>query len=188
MLDVGCGDSPKGEVNCDLFTGRTPHIMGYHHIDPKKIPNFVLCSAEQLPFRDDAFDIVNASEILEHLINPSCLLTEMRRVSRESVTLDVPNLRRLTPEENPYHLYTWSRKSLHNLLSLFFKNVIVVASKHEGYVPDSLMRGKTIGFLLRLLESFIEKLLGPPFLKAVCRVPSKNLMLLIDAKLTKSVR
>lgn len=28
ILDVGCGNSPKGDVNCDLYIGKTPHLMG----------------------------------------------------------------------------------------------------------------------------------------------------------------
>jgi hypothetical protein len=25
ILDVGCGGRPKGDVNCDLFVGESPH-------------------------------------------------------------------------------------------------------------------------------------------------------------------
>ena len=28
ILDVGCGATPKGDVNVDLWTGFTPHTMG----------------------------------------------------------------------------------------------------------------------------------------------------------------
>ncbi len=35
---------------------------------------------EQLPFGDETFDLVNATEILEHLINHKSLLSEIRRV------------------------------------------------------------------------------------------------------------
>jgi SAM-dependent methyltransferase len=67
MLDIGCGSSPKGDVNCDMYIGETPHIMIRHRINAKKIPNFVLCDAMHLPFRNKTFDIVNASQVLEHV-------------------------------------------------------------------------------------------------------------------------
>jgi SAM-dependent methyltransferase len=170
LLDVGCGNNPKGDVNCDLFLGETPHIMIQHRIDAKKIPNFVLCDAMHLSFRDKSFDIVNASQVLEHVINPAFLLSEMKRISRETVTLDVPNLRRLTPEENPHHIYSWSALTLKNLLALFFKDIVILPSGYQGYLPESLLKRKFVGPPFKLLESFIEKFFGAPFLRAICRI------------------
>ena len=170
ILDIGCGNNPKGFVNCDLYISETPHLMKENYIDPRKIPNFVRSDAMYLPFRDNVFEIVNTSEVLEHVINPFLLLSEMKRVSKKNVTLDVPNLRRLTTEENPNHIFTWSSISLYNLLKLFFKDVIIVGSEYEGYIPKDILKRKYIGFFLRFLEYFMEKLLGPPFLKAICNV------------------
>ncbi len=171
VLDVGCGNSPRGDVNCDLFIGRTPHLMGKNSIiDPKKIPNFVHCKAEYLPFKNKSFDVVNASELLEHVIDPPLLLGEMKRVSREIVTLDVPNLRRFFPEENRAHLYTWSCSSLTNLLALFFRDAVIVGAGDGGYISERLLETRIIGLPLRFLESLMVKLLGQPFMKAVCRV------------------
>jgi len=170
ILDIGCGNNPKGAVNCDLYLGETPHIMNENYIDPRKIPNFVRCDAMHLPFKDNAFKIVNTSELLEHVINPPLFLSEMKRISKKIVTLDVPNLRRLAPEENPNHIFTWSSKSLNNLLKLFFKDVVIVSSEYGGYIPKYFLKRKYIGFFLKFLEQFMEKLLGSPFLKAVCKV------------------
>jgi SAM-dependent methyltransferase len=171
-LDIGCGCSPKGDVNCDLFVGSTPHLINEKTVvDPKKIPNFVKCYAESLPFKDKSFDIVNASQVLEHVINPPVLLKEMRRVSREIVSVDVPNLRRFFAEENPYHVYTWSSLSLKNLLSNFFTEVIIDASEYDTYIPQNLLHKKgALGFLMRCLNTFVEKLLGPQFQQAVCKI------------------
>lgn len=170
-LDVGCGNSPKGDVNCDLYVGKTSHLMSKNNlIDPRRIPNFVRCSAEYLPFQDNVFDIVNASELMEHIVNPPFLLAEMKRVSREVVTLDVPNLRRLFPEENPNHIYTWSSKSLMNLLSLFFSEVVLTSSVYGTYIPSKVWRYDFLAYPLKFLEYFMQKLLGPPFLKAICKV------------------
>lgn len=43
---------------------------------------FVQADARQLPFGKDSFDLVVASEVLEHVSNPAVVLQEMRRVLR----------------------------------------------------------------------------------------------------------
>jgi SAM-dependent methyltransferase len=171
ILDIGCGNSPKGDVNCDLFVGETPHLMNKQKlIEPKKIPNFVNCSAEFLPFKDRSFDIVNASEVLEHIVNPPYLIKEMKRVSREIITIDVPNLRRFFAEENPHHVYTWSSLSLENLLLLFFSEVRIEVSEYGEYIPRWLQEKRTIGFVMKFANTLLERLLGPQFQRAICKI------------------
>lgn len=91
-LDIGCGKAPRGDVNCDLFIGETPHIGGRANtIEPKSIKNFVRCDASYLPFKSSFFDEVVAFHVLEHLENPTKALLEMMRVSHRSVTFVVPH-------------------------------------------------------------------------------------------------
>ena len=172
MLDIGCGCSPKGDVNCDLFVGKTPHLMNEKTVvEPKKIPNFVRCSAEKLPFKDKSFDIVNASEVLEHIANPPNLINEMKRVSRNTVTIDVPNLRRFFPEENPHHIYTWSTLSLKNFLELFFTEVVIDVSEYGAYIPLNLRQKMgAVGLSMRFLNTLLDRILGPQFQRAICKI------------------
>ena len=44
----------------------------------------------QLPFPDDAFDLVLGIEVLEHVEGPEQALAEIRRVARDGVVLSVP--------------------------------------------------------------------------------------------------
>ena len=78
VLDVGCGCTPKGTVNVDLFVGLNPNHAGF--LDPKSIPNFVNCDAQHLPFRDGCFDFGIIDNVLEHLDNPFLAVAEMKRV------------------------------------------------------------------------------------------------------------
>ena len=169
-LDIGCGSNPKGDVNCDLYHIKTPHIMEEHKISAKKIPNFVLCNLAHLPFKDNAFKFVNASQVIEHALEPVSMLKEMKRVSRKIVTLDVPNLRRLTAEKNQFHLYNWSDHTLRNLLNTFFTDVKIVGSEYGAYIPTQLSSLRGAGFFCELLENIFYLLFGPPFIKAVCVV------------------
>lgn len=89
-LDVGCGNRPTGNVNCDLYISSTAH-RGNDALDLEKIPNFVRCDAKFLPFKDAAFEEVYASHVLEHFEKPSIPLKEMLRVASDRVCLVIPH-------------------------------------------------------------------------------------------------
>lgn len=51
------------------------------------------CNLEKkLPFDDNAFDVVTALDVLEHLDNPHGALQELCRVARKSVLVSLPNM------------------------------------------------------------------------------------------------
>jgi len=93
ILDVGCGVRPRGDVNCDLFTGKTPHLHEEtEEINPKTIPNFVRCDANHLPFKEKAFFISFCSHVLEHKgVNTLQVIKEMMRVTQRRVIFVVPH-------------------------------------------------------------------------------------------------
>jgi len=71
ILDVGCGVHPKGDVNCDARK-----LCG--------IKNYVRCDANYLPFKSQAFDVVCAFNLLEHVDEPSVVIAECCRVGRKT--------------------------------------------------------------------------------------------------------
>ncbi len=50
----------------------------------------VFADAQRLPFPDQAFDLVLAIELLEHLADPEAALSEIARVANGTVVLSVP--------------------------------------------------------------------------------------------------
>ena len=79
ILDVGCGENAKGNVNIDQYV-------------PKKIPaNFILCSAEKLPFRKASFGCVRNSYVIEHLIDPVKFINECTIIATEKVVIITDN-------------------------------------------------------------------------------------------------
>jgi len=92
-LDVGCGADPTGDVNCDLYTGETPHIYTKQKIiNPKTIPNFIQCDINNLPFRDNTFTEAYCHHVLEHKgVNFTRAINEMVRVSKEKTIIIVPH-------------------------------------------------------------------------------------------------
>lgn len=89
ILDVGCGASPRGDVNCDLLFPKSDLRLG--SLSSCKIfPNFVKADVMALPFRSGSFDLVHCSHVLEHLGDPLEALRELKRVSRKKVAVIVP--------------------------------------------------------------------------------------------------
>lgn len=91
ILDVGCGDRPKGHVNLDLYKGRTEHLQGYRSIiNVKSIQNFVQGSIYNLPFKSNSIETVLCHHTLEHLKYPVQAVKELVRVARATVEVVVP--------------------------------------------------------------------------------------------------
>ena len=169
-LDVGCGSNPKGRVNLDLYYKRTPHLVRDVEIDIKI--NFVRGDIHSLPFKDNSFELVNASQVLEHALHPTLAVREMKRVSSKYVTIDVPNLKKISTEENPTHIFSWSEYTFYNFLSQFFSEVYI--AKIKLAVPNSLLGnlryGERSGTFIRFIEGLINRLVQPPSLRAICKV------------------
>lgn len=53
--------------------------------------NFREGSAYELPYKDNSFDLVVCTEVLEHLDHPAKVLSEILRTSRRYVLISVPN-------------------------------------------------------------------------------------------------
>jgi len=85
-LDVGCGSSPIGDVNCDL-------MIPMADLKWDQIPsceNFVRADVRFLPFRSRSFSVVHCSHLLEHLEDPDDVLQELKRVSSSRVVVILP--------------------------------------------------------------------------------------------------
>jgi len=91
ILDVGCGD---GRITNRLAT-KYPRVVGVdiseaalQHVKAETVK----ASVESLPFKDGSFDLVLATELLEHL--PKAIyhkaIAEMKRVAKEWIVISVP--------------------------------------------------------------------------------------------------
>jgi len=156
-LDIGCGDRGTGDVNCDLFVGKSPHLTS-GEISPRTIPNFVRCDANNLPFRNKAFEESFCSHLLEHKgINPVRVVKEMIRVTTSSIIIVVPHRfahkRWLHLRQCKEHERYFNVTNLHAFLrELGLNPIISVARKcfpHEFFclvhVPHEITASSKIG-------------------------------------------
>ena len=139
VLDVGCGEGVLTEQWADrIAPGR---IVGIDLEDPKlaaewtgrQRPNltFTAMEVERLEFGDGEFDLVAATEVLEHVTQPERALAEMARVARQHLLVSVPheplwrvlNMARgaYLPQlgNTPGHLNHWTRRSFVRLLGRY---------------------------------------------------------------------
>jgi 2-polyprenyl-3-methyl-5-hydroxy-6-metoxy-1,4-benzoquinol methylase len=143
VLDVGCGEGVLTEQWAQrLEQGRLPgRVVGVDLEDPKleaewarrerENLEFRAMRAEKLEFADDEFDLVAATEVLEHVTEPELVLAELARVARLHLLVSVPHeplwralnvargayLRELG--NTPGHVNHWTRRSFVALLRRF---------------------------------------------------------------------
>jgi ubiquinone/menaquinone biosynthesis C-methylase UbiE len=109
LLDVGCGNIPKGDVNLDLF------YYGRGN-------NFILGEAQHLPFKDEAFIKVYSKHCLEHLKSPLTFFKETKRVLKEGGKLEC-----IYPTDSML-----TKKTIHNLLNLHWSSAFKWKKKLTG--------------------------------------------------------
>ena len=94
VLDVGCGDGLL--LNTMARPARFCGIdLAFAHVSKAQrlLPDgkFAVGSATELPFVDEAFDLVCCSEVLEHIREADRAAEELFRIARKYVLITTPN-------------------------------------------------------------------------------------------------
>lgn len=152
LIDIGCGvgkllsklreQKPKLEL-----TGLDISAVAIELLEKQGFKG-VVGSFPDLPLATSAYDIVLATEVLEHLSDPAEAVTEILRLmpSGGCAVLTVPD-DCLGPEDEVQHLWKFNRETYTALLSPYFGEIEMTS------IPD----------------------LNHQFLVAVCRKPNKAL-------------
>lgn len=95
VLEVGCGEG--GQLRKVAGSAPDAALFGFDLPSDELAgrwegldASMVTGSADSLPYPDDAFDLVLALEVLEHVPDPDAVLAEIARVGRADVVLSVP--------------------------------------------------------------------------------------------------
>ena len=109
LLDVGSGSHPhpRATVTCDLYFNA--EFEG-GPILARDQTNFVICDAQHLPFKDQAFKESNCSHVLEHLKDPRLGFSELQRVSKYGYIETPSNLYENVLFGYPFHHWAFKKK------------------------------------------------------------------------------
>jgi len=116
VLDVGCG---PGVLLTWIKERVSPHCFGLDMsevavrlLKNQKMPG-VVAQLPGIPFKDASFDAVIATEVIEHVHDPTRTLAEMCRVAKVGglVVFSVPN-ECMTTDECDEHLHDFDRETV----------------------------------------------------------------------------
>lgn len=159
VLDIGSNDGTFSRVivaktNTKKLTGidvikKTVDWANRHWKNTKKM-KFIVADAHKLPFRSNQFSAVFAMEVLEHVFDPSKVLSEVRRVLKPKGYAVF-----LVPSDNFLFRFIWFF-----WLRFYPRGKIWKDTHIQSYQNDYLVKiSKKIGFKIDTDRKFLFKML-----------------------------
>ena len=162
ILDLGCGDSHLKDVV-------EQYGASYLGLDICDID----LETQKLSLGDNQFDFVFSLAVIEHLRDPSNLLSECYRTLRPggSIWISTPDIKacRETFWDDPTHVRPYTKKSLNKILVLHGFESIKITPNYRCK-PSHLYRGTPFQFFrARYMLPFRSSVkYAPEFLKGSC--------------------
>lgn len=142
VLDVGCGNKPYRDLFGDAW------YIGLNYSRANATPD-VIGDALALPFADASFDLVFATQVLEHLPEPATFLKEAFRVLNPGGVLILSCPFYWPLHEEPYDFFRFTKYGLaHMLRSANFEDPVILADG-GGWAQAFLALGLQLPYRLR---------------------------------------
>lgn len=143
ILEVGCGAGHvlkeiQNEVKTNNLIGLDP-LEDWLSIARKKVGsevNLIKGFAEDLPFKDNSMDIVVCTEVIEHIIDPTVVLKELKRVVKSDgpIIVSIPNEKLINTLKEIIDFF--------KLYKIFFSNIVKHNDWHIHHFDLALFREK----------------------------------------------
>lgn len=145
ILDVGCGEKPYEQW---LNSAELKEYIGIDIFPGPKVDR-VITPGNSLPFKDDYFDAIICTQVLEHVPDIENVLNEIYRVLKPGGRLIVSMPFIYNAHGAPHD---YRRFSLDGINLLFFEQYKIIESKKQGKI------GTTLGVLcLNWLDTFMNQ-------------------------------
>ncbi len=161
ILDIGCGESPYKH----LLNQRETEYFGIDIQESKNFDynncNIIHFDGKKIPFDDNAFDHIICTEVIEHIIDPSDLISEIYRVLKKggNAIITVPWSARYHYIPNDYHRYT---PAMLEILFKNFKSVTIFPRGTDISVIASKIMVSYLSFITKITKfNFISIILIP---------------------------
>jgi SAM-dependent methyltransferase len=116
LLDFGCGSKPYRSLFTQVneYVGIDVETEGHNH---KNEDIDIFYDGENIPFKDNAFDSILASEVLEHVPDIDKVVSELRRVLKPcgKILITVPFV--WTEHEMPYDFRRFTATGIKHILT-----------------------------------------------------------------------
>lgn len=129
ILDIGCGFKPFA----DLFSNKGDYIG--IDISLNSYADFITDN-NNLPFADNSFDVIIASEVLEHTTNEYEFVEEIRRVAKDSCIIFI-SLPFVFPEHGTP--FDFQRFTKYKLKELFKMEEIISIKESNNFISTLLI-------------------------------------------------
>lgn len=158
LLDVGCGSKPYESYfsNVSSYIGLDIDVSG--HPDERKKADFFY-DGTVMPFRENEFDVILCSEVIEHVFDADALLLEMARVLKPNGTLIITVPFAFPEHEAPYDFKRYTSFGIIKLLD------------ENGFEAKSLNKiGGTLSAIGQLISDYWFNISKYPVVKLVCQI------------------
>lgn len=154
LVDLGCGNAPLAGVYAD-------RVDGFYWVDWGECPHSLVkpdmeCDLNgEIPLQSGSFETVLCSSVLEHIMKPQGLLSEIKRILTPGgrLILVVPFIYGL--HEEPYDFYRYTRHQLKNFADELDLKIVELGETGGGILSALDIGSKVFskhGFLCRSIN------------------------------------
>lgn len=111
LLDLGCGNKPYEA----LYLPLTQTQVGCDIVQSDKNRVDVICPATELTFKDNSFDSVLCTQVIEHVYDHSTMISEIKRVLRPGGHIILTAPFAWEKHEEPYDFFRFTPYALKEL-------------------------------------------------------------------------
>ena len=148
ILDIGCNIAPVE------YAQTVADIQDFSDFYKKKNKKFILIQNKILPFKDNEFDFVYASHVIEHVDDVSFFINELKRISKQGY-IELPSLLEdnlvLSANSTEDHKWIFKFDDVEKVLLVEKKKELIEPFITHGVLFETLRKNFRSSLVLELL-------------------------------------